>query len=133
MLFLKKIWLELLENLIGNHRNTSSPLFFKLNNESPLLSPKKKEQYYHATAKIFWASQRRRHNMKLDTGFLCPRVQSTNANDWETLTHVIGCLCNIRCLRLMIAIDNDDDIIIHVDRAHAAVQIVKGVQVYFLK
>ena len=74
--FVKKFWSSLPEDLKGPYRNTPAPDYlFKIDKNAQLLDVKKKDEYYSATAKAIYLSQRTRLDMQLPTGFHCTRVK----------------------------------------------------------
>ena len=48
-------------------------------------------------------------------GFHCTRVESPKTHDWNKLKHMMGCLWKIRFESLMIAIDEEGNVMTHSD------------------
>ena len=71
-------------------------------------------------------NQRLRPNIQLSTGFHYTRVKSSTAHDWAKLVRLLGCLWRTRHLPWTIEIDNDGNVHVRIDGAHAAQADGKG-------
>ena len=125
--FIKKFWKSLPEDLKGSYRNTPAPDYlFKVDRNADLIDTRRKDEYHTATAKSIFLSQRTRLDMQLPTGFHCTRVKGPNVHDWNKLKHMLGYMWKTRYLPLILEIDDDGNVYIYIDGAHAAHDDAKG-------
>ena len=118
--FIKKLHNSLPQELKGPYRKTPAPPdLFKVNKNAELVSKDKADKYHEVSAKSLWVSQRGRPDLQLATGFHCARIRDTNIEDFAKLRWMMGYLWFTRYLPLIVAIDEDGNVCMHVDGAHA--------------
>jgi len=124
---IKKSRNELSEYWKAAYRNTPAPEnLFKIDQESNELDEVLKEEYHQVTAKALWLSQRPRPDLQLATGFHCTRVKEPAVQDSKKLMQLLAYIWKARYLPLTIGIDENGELHIHIDGAHAAHVDAKG-------
>lgn len=124
---IKKLWMSLPDDWKVGKKNTPAPKhLFKVNDEECLLDDARKDDYHTYTAKLLWISQKSRPDIQLATGFHCTRVKAPTEHNWKKLEHLMHYVWATRFLPLIIGIDENGDVLIYIDGAHAVHTDAKG-------
>jgi hypothetical protein len=86
--FVKEL-LSTCEHIAGKAKTTASNDLFAVNEESPLLSTSKCQEFHSSTAKLLYLAKRTKPDLLTTVSFLTTRVQNPIEEDWSKLERSI--------------------------------------------
>ena len=107
------------DDVSGNVTSPANKNLMNVDDNSPLLGNKKRENFHSTTAKMLYIEKRGRPDMELTTSFLTTRVSKPTQEDWGKLKRAVTFLNQTKGDKRIIGCDDITSLYTWIDAAYA--------------